>query len=126
MSNQLTGVLREIYPEKQPSATFTTRDFVVTEDGQYPQYVTFQATQGTCAVLDRLSVGETVTVHYNVRGKQYEKKDGSGHAYFNSLVAWKIETNKTNNYPQQSAEPQTTNDAPSNIGAANEPQDLPF
>jgi len=90
MSNQLTGVLREIYEEKQPSATFTTREFVVTVPGQYEQHITLQCTQGRTALLDNLSVGDTVTVDYNLQGKQYTKKDGSGVAYFNSLVAWKI------------------------------------
>jgi hypothetical protein len=31
-----------------------------------------------------------VTVDINIRGKQYDKKDGSGHDYFTIIEAWKI------------------------------------
>jgi hypothetical protein len=41
-------------------------------------------------MLDNFQVGDTVTVDINIRGKQYDKKDGSGHDYFTTIEAWKI------------------------------------
>jgi len=126
MSNQLTGVLREIYPVQEISDKFRKRDIVITDNStQYEQHVKMQVTQDRCELFDKCNVGDEVTVHFNIRGKQYTKKDQTID-YFTTLEVWKVEMNKTNNYPQPPAAPQTTNDAPSNIGAANEPQDLPF
>jgi hypothetical protein len=41
-------------------------------------------------LLDNFQVGDTVTVDINIRGKQYDKKDGTGHDYFTTIEAWKI------------------------------------
>lgn len=119
MSNQLTGVLREIYPVQEISDKFRKRDIVVTDNStQYEQHIKMQVTQDRCELFDNLNVGDEVKVSYNVRGKQYTKKDGIID-YFTTLEVWKVETNKVNNYTQTPPAPQTTNDAPVD-------DDLPF
>jgi len=39
--------------------------------------------------LDKFNTGQVVTVHFNIRGKSWEK-DGKT-SYFNSLEAWRID-----------------------------------
>lgn len=120
MSNQLTGVLREIYPVQEISDKFRKRDIVITDNSsQYEQHIKMQVTQDRCELFDKCNVGDTVNVHYNLRGKQYTKKDGTID-YFTTLEVWKVEANKANNnYPPQQSAPQTTNDP-------SMPDDLPF
>jgi len=121
MSNQLTGVLREIYPVQQISEKFRKRDIVITDSStQYPQHIKMQITQDRCTLIDGCNVGDEVTLHYNLRGKQYTKKDGT-EDYFTTLEVWKVETNKVSTStptPQQPTE--------KNIGADDETLDLPF
>ena len=87
---QIKGQIREIYAANRVSEKFIKRDLVVTMDGTYPQHIKMQCTQDRCALLDGFQVGDTVTVDINIRGKQYDKKDGTGHDYFTTIEAWKI------------------------------------
>lgn len=96
MTNTIQGTIREIYQTQQVSDKFAKREIVVTVAGQYPQHITVQFTQDKCAILDKYMVGDNVTVSYNLRGKQYEGKDGSV-KYFNIIEGWKIE--RTENVP---------------------------
>jgi hypothetical protein len=77
-----------------------------------------QCTQDRCALLDGFQVGDSVTVDINIRGKQYEKKDGSGHDYFTTIEAWKI--TKDAAYTPSSAPAQTSNDVPAHGGLSND------
>ncbi len=94
MSNnfQATGSVVYVGPVQQVTDSFSKRDLVIEiEDGQHPQQVQFQAANDRAALLDSLAIGQTVTVHFNLRGTSYEKKDGSGKAWFTNLALWKID-----------------------------------
>jgi len=99
-------------------------------DGNYPQTACFETTQDRCDILDRVTEGEAVTVHFNLRGKEYNGK------VYNALNLWKIEANtgtqpgasggnttNTQNTPQTAA-----NEATVEVYANGNPvsQDLPF
>ncbi len=86
---QATGTLINVSDEQQVSEKFRKRDFVIKTDGEYPQELQFQLTQDRTSALDSLPVGSNVTVHFNLRGRPWEK-DGNVR-WFNSLEAWKIE-----------------------------------
>jgi len=45
--------------------------------------------------LDKYKVGNTVTAHFNIRGREWEK-DGKK-SYFTNLDAWRIEGNQVTN-----------------------------
>jgi len=70
--NTITGTIREIYNTQQVNDNFAKREMVVTVADKYPQHI------------------------YNLRGKQYQGKDGSV-KYFNSIEGWKID--RTENVP---------------------------
>lgn len=100
MSNQLTGVLREIYPVQEISDKFRKRDIVITDNStQYEQHIKMQVTQDRCELFDNLNVGDEVKVSYNIRGKQYTKKDQTID-YFTTLEVWKVEKLGGNQAPQ--------------------------
>ncbi len=123
MSNQLTGVLREIYDVQEISDKFRKRDIVVTDSStQYEQHIKMQVTQDRCEVFDKLNVGDEVTVHFNIRGKQYQKKDGTGHDYFTTLEVWKVEANSRGSQIQN---PPPVNNA-SNVPNGSDVDDLPL
>lgn len=92
MSNyQFIGVLKVKNDTVQVSEKFSKREFVVTDTtSQYPQDVLFQLTQDKCALLDNVQVNESITVSFNLRGREWINPQGEA-KYFNSLDAWRIE-----------------------------------
>ena len=69
---------------------FQKRDLVITTDGQYPQDVIIQFSQGNCALLDNLQIGQIVKVQFNLQGREWTSPQGEV-KYFNTVVGWKIE-----------------------------------
>ena len=78
---------------------FQKRDLVITTDGQYPQDIIIQFTQGNCALLDNLQVGQIVKIHFNLQGREWTSPQGEV-KYFNTVVGWKIELIQTTNVAQ--------------------------
>ena len=66
---------------------FTKREFVIktTDDGDYPQELKFELVKDKTALIDKYNVGDKITVHLNIRGREWNEK------YFVNLAAWKIE-----------------------------------
>lgn len=78
---------------------FQKRDLVITTDGQYPQDIIIQFTQGNCALLDNLQVGQMVKIQFNLQGREWTSPQGEV-KYFNTVVGWKIELIQTTNVAQ--------------------------
>jgi hypothetical protein len=100
MDFQLSGKLFEIYPTQQKTEKFKAREFVLETtkqvgDKEITDYVKFQATGDKCDVLNRYKTGDTVTVHFNIRGNKWVK-DGKV-SYFTNLDAWRIEGSQVTN-----------------------------
>lgn len=86
MSFQIAGKLHKKFDTEQKTATFQAREFILeVNDGQYPQVVKFQLTQDRCAMIDDYAEGDTLTVHFDLRGREWNGK------YFTNLNAWRIE-----------------------------------
>lgn len=86
MPYEAEGKLLKIYPTENKTATFSAREFVIEiPDGNYPQYVKFQAVQDRCNLLDNFREGEKIKVSFDLRGREWQGK------YFTSLNAWRIE-----------------------------------
>lgn len=123
MDFQLTGTVHEIYPTEQKTDKFRSREFVLKVSKEIGEreiidYVKFQTTQDKCEVLDKYKVGSTVTAHFNIRGREWEK--GGKKSYFTNLDAWRIEGVANENGTQQTKSTLDTHNAPENFG------DLPF
>lgn len=95
MRFELTGKLEEKFDTVQISATFKKKEFVLltTEEGGnrvFENHIKFQLVQDRTSMLDGINPGDTIKVHFNIRGNRFEK-DGKV-SYFTNLEAWRIET----------------------------------
>jgi len=52
-----------------------------------------------CRDLDQYRLGDTITVHFNVNGRRYEKEGKTN--WFTTLQAWKLEGTGTNHIYEQ-------------------------
>lgn len=98
---EIQGRIKQIFaPESVGQNGFQKRDLVITTDGQYPQDIIIQFTQGNCALLDNLQIGQMVKIHFNLQGREWTSPQGEV-KYFNMVVGWKIELIQTTNVAQQ-------------------------
>ena len=80
------GKLHKIFPTEQKTDKFVCRDFVLeVADGNFLQYIKFQATQMYVDILDRFKEGERVKVSFDLRGREWQGK------FFTTLNCWRIE-----------------------------------
>ena len=133
MSFEITGKLHKKYATEPKGDTFKVRELVLlTEDGQYPQYVKFQLTQDRCELLDQYEEGQKIKVHFDLRGREWQGK------FFTNLNAWRLESiedtqaQASNNNDTPSASNSnfppapTMNDMPGDADSDNGIDDLPF
>jgi single-strand DNA-binding protein len=109
MSLTIDGTVKAIFDTQTFDSGFSKREFVITTKEQYPQDVKFEVVKDKCSLIDGYRVGQSLTVHFNVRGNEYNGK------YYVNLQAWKIEA-------AQAATPAPVAAAP----ADGEDGDLPF
>ena len=93
---ELKGALKVLGQTQEFSGGFKKRELVITTEGDYPQDVKLEVVKDKCELLDRLSLGQTIKVGFNVRGNEYNGK------YYVNLQAWKIEA--VGSAPQQQAD----------------------
>ena len=113
---QVTGRIKLIN-ETQTFGTggFRKRELVVTTDEQYPQDILLEFVQDKVEYLDKYSVGQSVEVSINLRGREWINPQGEA-KYFNSIQGWAI---KEANSAEYGAEETTQ-------VSQEEPLDLPF
>jgi hypothetical protein len=125
---EVSGKIKMIFDEQSFASGFTKREFVVTTQEQYPQDLKFECVKDKTAMLNGLQPGEDVTVHFNLRGNEYQGK------YFVNLQAWKLDkgmsTGSAENFDQfqgvPNAAPLPTVDNMQPQGDNFENDDLPF
>tara|TARA_R110002051_G_scaffold254373_1_gene313336 strand:- start:70 stop:435 length:366 start_codon:yes stop_codon:yes gene_type:complete len=96
-----TGKITKILPLVEGEGAkgpWAKASFEVTEDkDQYPQiglFDLFKSGQYINNALEfdqKYSVGETVSVEFNLKKSVYQKKDGTGEGQFYSTPCWKLE-----------------------------------
>ena len=88
---EIQGRIKQIFATEAVGTNgFQKRDLVITTDGQYPQDIIIQFSQGNCALLDNLQIGQMVKIHFNLQGREWTSPQGEV-KYFNTVVGWKIE-----------------------------------
>ncbi|GMV52916.1 MAG: DUF3127 domain-containing protein [Chlorobi bacterium] len=88
----ITGTIQAIMDTTQVTDTFKKREFVLEiADGNYPQSIKFQVTQDRTALLDNYKLGNQVKVTFNLKGRQFQRKDGTVDYWLN-LECWRIES----------------------------------
>lgn len=119
---ELTGTLKLKRDEQVVNDRFRKREFVLTVDDRgYQQYISFICTQDKCDLLNDVNEGDTITVLFNVKGREWISPQREV-KYFNSLEAWRINKGgSTSSTSSREETPEYYNQAPA---AGND--DLPF
>jgi hypothetical protein len=83
---EMQGSVKWIGETQSFASGFTKREFVLTSaHDKYPQDIKFEVVKDKCTVLDQFSVGQDVTVSFDVRGNEYNGK------YYVNLACWKLQ-----------------------------------
>lgn len=86
-----TGILKVKNAEQKVSEKFKKREFVLTDNAQsYPQTILFQLTQDRCSLIENAKLGDEITVHFQLKGREWRNPQGEI-KFFNSLDVFKIE-----------------------------------
>ena len=125
MGFDLTGKLVAKFDTVQRSATFKTREFVIETNEDInsrtiTNFVKFQSVQDRTTIIDRFNIGDTLKVHFNIRGSKWEKNGQTN--YITNLDAWRIESVAIGSGPGIDTPPAFAPD-PENQGVSD---DLPF
>lgn len=128
MGFDVTGKLIAKYETVQRSEKFRTREFVIetTEDigGRIiNNYIKFQSVQDRTSLVDRFNTGDTIKVHFNIRGSKWEKNGQVN--YITNLDAWRIENVNMQTQDNSQSAGNNSYSAPANA-SADIPDDLPF
>jgi single-strand DNA-binding protein len=83
---ELIGRIKLIRDEQTFPSGFTKREFVITTEEQYPNDIQFELLKEKGNLVTAYKVGDRLKVSFDIRGREWQGK------YFNSLVAWKLET----------------------------------
>lgn len=115
---QITGILKVKGQTTRVSEKFTKREFVLTDNSnaEYPQHISLQLTQDKCALIDGAKIGDTLTAHINIRGREWISPQGEV-KHFNTIEAWRIEK------VSEGEEVSMTNDMDAPVKSSD---DLPF
>lgn len=116
MNFELECTLHKVYDTESKTGTFQTREFVVTTDGTYPQFVKFQCVQDKCGIVDGFKEGDKMKVFFDLRGREWQGK------FFTNLNAWKIDRLAAN--APQETKTNVPSDSFAHLKATDEPQDL--
>lgn len=88
---EITGKIHKIGEPTTVSPTYEKRELVIETSEQYPQKILIEFAQGKCNdKIDKLVVGQDVTVGINLRGREWVNPQGES-KYFNSIQGWKIQ-----------------------------------
>ena len=79
------GRIIKIDDAEQVTEKFRKRAIVVETDENYAQQIQSEFTQDNCDKLDDFSVGDSVRIHFNIRGREWNGR------YFTNLNGWRIE-----------------------------------
>ena len=109
MAFELRGKLDTILDVQTISENFKKREFILRVDNEasgrvFTELIKFQLVGDRVNLIDNMSVNQEVNVHFNIKGRKWEKNGQT--SYFTNLEAWKIDQ-------MTAAEPVTSNESQS-------------
>jgi len=90
---EVQGTIKVIQDTEAVSDKFQKRLLVIETAEKYPQQLPIEFVQDAVSKLDNLAEGEEVTVHINLRGREYNGR------YYSSIQGWKVEVTETEKPP---------------------------
>lgn len=94
MAFDVTGKLIAKFEVVQRTENFRTREFVIEVSENIgsriiTNYIKFQSVQDRTELVDAHNLGDSIKVHFNIRGTKWEKNGQTN--YITNLDAWRIE-----------------------------------
>lgn len=71
---KITGRIVQINPTEVKNATLQVRTFVIETEEEYAQTLIFQTVNQKTALLDRVRVGQEITLWFSLKGRAWEDK----------------------------------------------------
>lgn len=87
---EVNGKVKMVGVEQAVSSSFKKRELVVSTEEQYPQHILINFVQDKVDLLNGISIGDTVKVSINLRGREWVNPEGDV-KYFNDIQGWKVE-----------------------------------
>ena len=88
---KITAPVHEVMETQTFDSGFQKRILVLKTTGDYPQTLPFEFVKDKVSLLDDLTVGQVVTVDYDIRGNEYNGR------YYVNLSAWRIDKTESVN-----------------------------
>lgn len=88
---QLKATIKKIGITEVVSDKFKKRDIVLTDNSneKYPQHILFQLIQDKVNLADKVKIGDSVEISFNLKGREYTNSSGEV-KYFNSLEIYSV------------------------------------
>jgi hypothetical protein len=92
---EIKGQIKAIMPMKS-TANFRSIEVIITTDfeGNYPQHLSCQLSQGKTSLIDEIKVGDLVSAEINLKGREWTNPATLEVKYFNSIDIWSLKVNK--------------------------------
>jgi hypothetical protein len=105
---QITGIIEHIGEVQQVSDNFKKREVWITidHDTEYPQTINMELQQDKVDIIDAYQLNQEVEVSINLRGRKWDKGDGSPTRCFNTIQIWRISPADGAAAPQHTTAPQ--------------------
>lgn len=91
MSNQIKGTVIAVSPVNQVSEKLRKREVVIETNEQYPQKIAFEFVNERVDLVTPSAKGKEVSIHFDIRGREWADPKTGTTKYFISLNAWKID-----------------------------------
>jgi len=91
MSNQIKGTVIAVSPVTQISEKLRKREVVIETYDQYPQKIAFEFVNERVDLVTESAKGTDVSIHFDIRGREWADSKTGIVKYFISLNAWKID-----------------------------------
>lgn len=77
--------MKKVFDLQTFPSGFSKRELVVTTDERYPQDIKIDFLKEKADMLEDLSDGEAVTVHFDIRGREYNGR------FYTDLSGWRVD-----------------------------------
>lgn len=117
MSFSLSGRVYKIGEFQKVTDSFAVQKFRIETEEQFPQKIEFQAVNDRCNLLQDIRIGDAVTIHFDIRGRDWAKEGREGN--MTTLNVWKVEK-------QGSEQPAPTAQSAPQAAPVDDDDSLPF
>ena len=85
---QINGTISEIFDINFVTPQFRVREFVIENknNSEHSELIKFELTQDCCDFVNNLTIGDSVSVYFTIKGRKCLCRDGI-ERYFNTLRA---------------------------------------